>query len=354
MLLLELRLVGVGPFRDLTLPLTDDEGEPRRVIVVQGGAGVGKSTLLAAIASTRPGHATVQRQVVLPELSGHEVDSEREAWAACRWSLGMDDPERPHPLVIASPGATALPAHDAELVRRREQALFDKAAQGGGFALLSIPAARWFSRQPIAFSAPLRTVARYDPKGPLSAEERSDLARETKQALAYADIAQALGARAGHASRFNVLGRAMQGAVTAVSELLGYSYLGVDPASFEPLFTAPEGRALPFDALPTRARHLVAFAALTVRTLWAAYPGVDPRLAEGVVLIDEIDLLQDSAVQGAIVPTLNLALPRVQWIVTATSPTVGDSVDARDVVALRRMPASLDVEIFQGEAARTH
>jgi hypothetical protein len=52
----------------------------------------------------------------------------------------------------------------------------------------------WFSRQPIALSAPARTVARYDVRASASGDDatRSDLARETKQALVYAAIAAAL------------------------------------------------------------------------------------------------------------------------------------------------------------------
>ena len=52
MQLSSVRLVGVGPFEDLALPFSDDEGRPRRVVVVVGAGGVGKTTLLAAIAAT--------------------------------------------------------------------------------------------------------------------------------------------------------------------------------------------------------------------------------------------------------------------------------------------------------------
>jgi len=52
-------LRGVAPFGELEASFCDEHGEPRPVTVVHGGAGVGKTTLLQALACTRPGHATV-------------------------------------------------------------------------------------------------------------------------------------------------------------------------------------------------------------------------------------------------------------------------------------------------------
>ncbi|MBK7396275.1 MAG: AAA family ATPase [Myxococcales bacterium] len=50
MYLTQLRLRNVGPFDDVTLPFTDEHGEPRRVTVILGESGAGKTTLLGAIA----------------------------------------------------------------------------------------------------------------------------------------------------------------------------------------------------------------------------------------------------------------------------------------------------------------
>ena len=62
MLLARIRLVGLGPFGDITLPFCDADGSPRRLCVIFGGEGVGKTAVLAAIATTRPGHAVAQLQ----------------------------------------------------------------------------------------------------------------------------------------------------------------------------------------------------------------------------------------------------------------------------------------------------
>jgi predicted ATP-binding protein involved in virulence len=182
-----------------------------------------------------------------------------------------------------------------------------------------------------------------------------DLARDTKQALAYAALAAAL-AESGAATSPDprIFAEAMMEAVGVLVSLAGFQYRGIDPRSLEPVFVTTSGRLLSFDGLPTRARHLVAFAALTTRVLWAAYPGTDPRAAEAVVAIDEVDLHQDPGVQGHLVPALRRALPRVQWLLTTTSPAVAASCEAREVLALRRLPDGERIELYVGDQARTH
>lgn len=344
-------LSGVGPFDKAVFPFADDEGRPRRVTVVHGGGGVGKTTLLAAIASTRPGYAVVQS----PQREGRSAGDSEPPYVACDWILGLDDPERPHPLCVASPNARVHAREEEELLRRREQALFDRVAGEGGFAFLSIGSTRWFSRQPIVLAAPARTTARYDVRQApvLDDASRSDLARETKQALAYAAISFALGEDRDPERRYDLLGKAMAVVTNQLVGLAGFAYAGIDARTLEPTFTTGE-RTLSFDALPTRARHLVAFAALTVRTLWTAYPDRDPRTTEGVVLIDDVDLHQDASVQARLLPTLTEVLPMVQWIVTTTSPLVAQSCDVREVLALRRLPELDQVAVFSGPEALTH
>ncbi len=361
MKLLQAVLVGVGPFERLVLPFADETGEARAMTVIHGAGGVGKSSVLAALASTRPGHCVVQ------PTRWEARESAAQPFAACDWALGQDEPLRPHPLSVVSPNARLSVNDEQEGLRRREQALFDRLASEGGFAFLSIPSTRWFSRQPIAFSAPARTVARYDVRAGAAADEatRADLSRETKQALAYAAISSALSLGTQVPQRgqrsFDLLGAAMQSTLEILLSLVGCSYRGIDPFSFEPMFSLRGSeRELPFDALSTRARHLVAFAALSVRTLWAAYPEQDPRESEGVIAIDEADLHQDSQVQQQLPRAFREALPGAQWILTTASSVLAGSADARAVLALRPVPAAVGtaerdaVRVFAGDQARTH
>jgi hypothetical protein len=315
---------------------------------------VGKTSLLAAIATSRPGHVTVQTP--RPDhVRGS--DGSASSWASADWLLGQDDPERPHPLRVASPNVKLAGPEEQELTRRREQALFDRVATEGGFAFLSISATRWFSRQPIGISAPSRGVARYDVKQTAGLDDatRSDLSRETKQALAYAEIGSALAEKRPLDSdvRLETLGPSMLQVVGQLASLYGFRYLGLDAISWEPMFQGSESGRLAFDALPTRVRHLVAFGALTVRTLWAAYPDRDPRLAEGVVLIDEVDLHQDAAVAMKLPSVLRRVLPSVQWILTTHSPLVAAGAAAGEVLALRTSVEGR-VEVHAGPSATTH
>jgi hypothetical protein len=352
MYLTGVRLVGVGPFEDELFPFSDDDGEPRMVTVVFGGSGVGKTTLLSTIAATRPGHTIV----LAPEVDA-VGDTTLPGFAVSDWRLGMDDPDRPHVLRVATPTARLSNDDAVEALRRREQALFDRLAKENGFAFLSFSAARWFSRQALALHAPARTIGRYDVRAPASFDDasHSDLGRETKQALAYAAIGHALAAASGEGGRRpELVGQAMHAAVNRLVELVGFRYQGLDPQSFEPRFRDESGRLRAFDSLPTRARHLVAFAALTVRTVAAAYPLRDPLEAEGLVLIDEIDLHQDEATLQRLLPALRTALPAIQWVLTTSSSAAAGAADTRDVLALRRTFDRNRVEVFVGSEARTH
>lgn len=341
MRLVSARVAGIGPFDDLSFSFVDDAGAPKNVVVVLGGGGVGKTTLLTAIASTRPGHA-----VALPRQRGREG----RPVVVCDYALGDDEPARPHPLRVASPMAELGESDAAALLRRREQAHFDKQTETGGFVLLGFSAARWFSRSPLLLTSPERTVLRHDARATHVFDDatRADLSRETKQVLTYAGVAAAL---APGDSRLVALDAAVRRAVDALLEPLGAAYAGVDPVSLEPTFELG-GAVRPFDELPTHARHLVAIAALTVRALAAGYPERDPRACEGVVLLDDAAAHLPDAVAASLPVCLSVALPRVQWVLATASQVVASRVDVGQVIALRRLGG--DVEAFEGVDARLH
>jgi hypothetical protein len=350
-LLSRVRLLHLGPFEDLTLSLEDDAGTPRRMVVLFGGDGVGKTSVLAAIASTRPGHAVAQ-----PRSRGDDCPP---PCVVADWTLGSDDPARAHPLRVVSPNARLDEPEEAATLRRREQALFDKRAAEEGFALVAFTGARWFSRAAVVLTTPERSILRYDVRAPASFDDatRGDLTRETKQLLSYAPIAAALarsGASKEHAGRLEALDRALREVLAALLDGTGTSYLGIDPVRLEPVFEIGGGRQVDFDDLGRSARHLVAIGALTLRALAAAHPEGDPREAEGVVLLDDLELQQPAHRQRSLAARLRLALPRAQWIVTTSSPAVTLGCDLQDVIALRREPSSGRVELHAGPDAVLH
>jgi hypothetical protein len=139
MRLVSVRLRGVGVFEDIMIRLADggdraddDAHEivaPRPVTVLFGADGIGKTTLLTALSVTRPGHA-------LPPSPYPRAPAPASAEpvappsAVTEWLLGDDDPERPHPLVVASPSAV-LDGETTESAgaRRRDEARSDRSAQ---------------------------------------------------------------------------------------------------------------------------------------------------------------------------------------------------------------------------------
>jgi hypothetical protein len=362
MQLLEARVVGVGPLDDVTFPFADDAGVARAATVVLGGGGVGKTSLLAAIASTRPGHAVAQRPRRASSSAGEAREAREVPFVVTQWSLGAEDAGRPHALRVASPNAATGEPDDVAMLRRREQALFERRAVEGGFALAAFSAARWFSRAPIVLGGAERAMGRHDPRAALAFDDptRADLARETKQVLAYPVVASAVAG--GAAADLVSLEAAVRGAVAPLARLAGFAFEGVDPVTLEPVFARPAGEparapgrgAVAFDDLPAEARHLVALAALTLRTLHAAWPDRDPRAAEGVALVDDADAHLDAAARRGLLPALREALPGVQWILAAASPEVALVCEPGDVLALRRTGDGDAVTLYEGEEALVH
>ncbi len=347
MLLAGIRLVGLGPFEDISISFVDADGAAKHFVMIFGGEGVGKSSLLQAITTTRPGHTVAQ---LTPRGQASPP------FAVADWLLGDDDPARPHPLRVVGPHARLTEPEDVTLLRRKEQTLFDRRAIEGGFGLLSLSGARWFSRSSTLLSAPERTILRYDVRASANFDDatRADLTRETKQVLSFAAVSAALALQRDGDARFVSFDEALREVLGVLLEVVRMRYLGVDPARLEPIFTLSDGREVDFDDLPRSARHLVAFGALSLRVLGAAYPERDARESEGVVLIDDIELHQDPATLRALPSLLKEALPRVQWIVTSSSPSATLGCESDEVLALRRAPTSGEVVLYEDEEARIH
>lgn len=343
MLLSRLHLAGVSGFDDLTLSFDDEKGVPKRLNVIFGGEGVGKTALLAAIAATRPGHAVAQGPAPGPDLPPPFVVAD--------YVLGLDDPSRPHPLRVTGPNAKLLnEREDIAVLRRREQSLFDRRAAEGGFVVATFSGARWFSRTSMMLTTPDRTILRHDVRATVSFDDpsRADLTRETKQALSFFALSAALGS-----DRSRAMDRALREALAILLEGSGAAYVGPSPLRLEPVFTFDE-REAELDDLPRSLRHRIAFGALTIRALGAGYPGHDPRACEGVVLLDDLEIEQDVRAQSQLPSLLRRALPKVQWIITTASPSVVMGCSANEVIALRRAPGSRAIEVQEGEAALLH
>ncbi|CAN5317874.1 hypothetical protein BH09MYX1_BH09MYX1_04800 [soil metagenome] len=319
-----------GPFR---VSFTDPESQPRPLAVLFGADGVGKTALLTGILHTRPGFAFPLQ----PKPAPAALDGERRpGFAVTEWELGDDDPGRPHPLLVASPNAIVSGEDESQtLLRRREQTHFDKRAQEqGGYCVVGFSGARWFSRQPIVLSAPERNVLRYDVRSVPAFEDatRSDMTRETKQILAHSEIASALSSGEG---RTHTMRSALRHALGVALGPFAAQFRGVDPRTLEPTFEE-HGREVLFDDLSRGAQHLVALIVGTLRAVAAAYPERDPLGAQGVAVVDDVEIALDPMAQRGLGTVLREALPRVQWIVATASPNVAAGCARGEVIALRR------------------
>ncbi|MFO0740915.1 MAG: hypothetical protein U0270_33770 [Labilithrix sp.] len=349
-----MRLRNVGPFEDAALrftlpeqlveaegPTTESESDiteletvasetPRPLTVLFGGDGTGKTSILNALAVTRPGHA-------LPPIPPAGAPrAEGPSWVATDWLLGEDDPERPHPLVVASPSAVLQgETPDTASVRRREQAHFDRRAQNeGGHVFVSFSGARWFSRVPNMLTVPERTILRYDIRQPNASFDdptRADLTRDTKQIISYASVGAALGAGRAefdHLARFE---EALREVIDVVLEPFDLVHAGVSPTSLEPQARSrATGAIVPFDAIPRAARHR-RLRRHPLRAL-AAYPGADaPReraRASSPSTTPRASKIPRSSASSRL---LRRALPNVQWILTTSSTQLALACDASEI-----------------------
>src|ERR1700761_4794297 len=113
---LAIELFGLGGLSGTRIVLDGGgvgENEARPLTVLFGADGVGKTTILSALASTRPGHALPiipRRKSIADEDEPHETP-----YATTDWILGDDDPQRPHPLRVVSPNTPrTAPIDDGE------------------------------------------------------------------------------------------------------------------------------------------------------------------------------------------------------------------------------------------------
>lgn len=345
-----------------------------RVTVLHGAGGTGKSLLLASMAATRPGHT--QR---CPAAS-----FDPRAAVRCQWSLAQEEPERPHALTVSSGSPEGIEALGVDSVQRREQGLYDRKANQGGFAFLIVPAQRRFGNTPIYLGDPGRTLQAYEPRaGSIFLDPaRADLTRPVKQVLAYASLGAAMSEYrrrhgsalaeafpqpppggdwgAQHRSTYEeqyaveYLDHALRFALSTLLRDQGFHYLGSDPAEFEPAFQSPGRSRLRFDQLPQQTRHLIAPVVLALHHFWTASRGADPRLVQGVVCLDDAELHLTEATQEFFLPRLRTVMPHAHWILATTSWRIAASAQSQEVIALRQQHSSGQIAPFQGQLSVTH
>jgi hypothetical protein len=329
---------------DLALSFEEEASVVRSSTLIYGGPGVGKTLLLGAIAHTRPGHCVAFSQ----------VPGEPRITTQCVWLPGMDEPDHRGRIELVTPTLHEELRHSTP-EKRREAAFFDRLAREGGFVFLAFSALRWFSHAPLLLSAPERTLARHDVRAyePLGDATRHDLTRATLAMLVYAEVTGALHNPTLWSEETQYLATALRRALSATLAPLGVTYLGLHPRTLDPTFVVGY-QQLTFNQLSTQAKNTVAIVTATVRALWAAYPGLNPLIAQGVVAIDQLELHYEAHQANAVLAALEHCFPQVQWVITTRSAELLALRDAGDVLVLRRSAEGGAVQVFAGEGARIH
>jgi hypothetical protein len=330
-------------FGSIELSFEEEEGVTRPLTLLFGGPGTGKTTLLTALLHTRPGCV----------VSASARPGDAMCYSQCLWWLGMDEPDRRGPLTLSTHNAPLEFATQTP-VQRTEMAFVERLSKDGGFVFVAFSAVRWFSRSSVLLTSIAHTVRKHDIRlmDPMDDAGRHDMTREVKQALAFAELQRLVPPLP--SQKRDPFGEAMRQTVEHMCRLYRTEYLGIDPETLEPSFSTGQRPYVTFDELPTCLKHALAFCVVPLRRIWAAYPDLDPRRGQAVVVIDQVELHQDPSTAVALVDALLALFPEVQWIVTTRSSELLAARSPDEVIALRRAEPDELVTVNLGNAARVH
>lgn len=330
-------------FGSIELSFEEEEGTARPLTLLYGGPGTGKTTLLTALLHTRPGCV----------VSAGARPGDAVCYAQCSWWLAMDEPDRRGPLILSSHNAP-LEFATVTPVQRTELAFVERLAKDGGFVFVAFSAVRWFSRSSVLLTSIAHTVRKHEVRmmDPMDDAGRQDLTREVKQSLAFAELQRLVPPLP--SQKRDPFGDAMRQVVGQVCRLYQTDYLGIDPETLEPSFRIGQRPFVTFDELPTCLKHALAFCVIPLRRIWAAYPDLDPRRGQAVVVIDQLELHQDPAAAVALVETLLELFPEVQWIMSTRSSELLAARSPDEVIALRRAEPDQLVTVNLGQLTRVH
>lgn len=115
----------------------------------------------------------------------------------------------------------------------------------------------------------------------------------------------------------------------------------------EPLFKA-FGAMLPLSGLSDGYRLHISWVVDLVCQLARVLPADKPlHEAEGIVMVDEIDLLLHPEWQRHVVPTLSKAFPNIQFLLTTHSPIVAGTLESKNLFLIESIPSKEERVPFQ-------
>lgn len=304
-------LRNIGPFEELRLSLSS------RWNVIVGNNGVGKSTVLRAIALTLCG-----------DDSRAEVRAQRLLRAGQR--TGSIEVHVRHDVF-----RTDL-VRDAGRVTVRSKQVTP--LQAGTWAVFGFPPVRGMSNregQPDATLAPLPLVDDVLPLLASAVDARLDNLKDWLVNTGLrAEGGRGVGSDETARSQrmletfFKVLGRLMPG--------LSIAFSHVDRGSWQVMVATDDG-VVPVDLLSQGTIAVIGWVGTVLQRLYDIYPdSAHPEAEQAVVLVDEMDAHMHPEWQQTLVEALRAALPRIQVIGTTHSPLIAGTLDSSEIVRMAR------------------
>lgn len=310
-----LRLVNVGPFSELELQFSGDR------TILLGDNGCGKSAVLRAVAIALAGESPVTDRLAERLLKSGESTGE----------------------VFLSVGGSSFRttlSREGSRVRLRSE------------SFTPIQASMWLA---VGFPA-MRGASSANPRGPTTqptegpgiddlipilADAPDTRVDSLKQWVVNAELRGTEGDRAMLDRFFSI--------VRALTPGVDFEYAGVDRQTWVIQLESADGR-ISLDLLSRGITSVLGWVGVLLQRLFDVYPEApEPWNGSVLVLVDEIDVHLHPDWQRRILPLLREHFAGMQLIATTHSPLVVTDAVAGEVIALRRLGATIESTAIQQE-----
>jgi hypothetical protein len=339
MYLRQVRLQNIACFDDVTLDFTGDDGEPCRWVVLLGENGTGKSTALQIVAGAIPNGERWPITDVGKTLKNLARYGTNQNEAEALISSTSDDEHR-IPGLLVSAKISIIPSFghgvsvECSHVPQKSALAYDDIT-GGWFAVGYRP---WRGgRQYIEVGSGSTSYAVPAPKEHRFASMFDDYSKLTSVREWLTDLDYRFLKETGDA-QLNAK-RMRDLAISAIASVLPNPSVRFETiTSTRDVLFNTNGALVSIDSLSDGYRSAMMWIGDLVRRLVEAFPDKEnPLQAQGIVLVDEIDLHLHPKWQRTIVSQIREIFPNLQFIVTTHSPFIAQDMTENDkLIVLKR------------------